>query len=74
MADITDLLVRADRGDTSAVDELMPLVYARLRELAHHQLGAEARARTIDTTTLVRELYLDLLHSTSLPTAARGTY
>src|SRR5262245_46425917 len=37
MAEITDLLVRARGGDVSAVQTLMPLVYQRLRELAHRQ-------------------------------------
>jgi DNA-directed RNA polymerase specialized sigma24 family protein len=75
MSEITELLGRAHRGDTAAVNELMPLVYARLRELAHRQLGAESQPRTLDTTALVHELYLDLVEGNArLPDSARGQF
>ena len=61
MAEITELLARARGGDASAIQALMPLVYNRLRELAHRQLAKEAGPRTLNTTALVHELYLDLL-------------
>ena len=67
MAEITDLLVRARSGDAAAVQALMPLVYQRLRELAHRQLGGERAPRTLDTTALVHELYLDLQQQAQLP-------
>lgn len=39
------------------LDELFDAVYERLKKLARHQLGRDARA-TLDTTGLVHELYL----------------
>ncbi|MBW8811510.1 MAG: sigma-70 family RNA polymerase sigma factor [Lysobacter sp.] len=74
MADITDLLARARGGDASAVQMLMPLVYQRLRELAHRQLGGERAARTLDTTALVHELYLDLQKQAQLPGPDRARF
>ena len=46
MAEITELLGRSHDGDASAIQALMPLVYNRLGELAHHQLAKEAGPRT----------------------------
>lgn len=74
MADITELLARARDGDASAVAALMPIVYQRLRELAHRQLGAESAPRTLDTTALVHELYLDLQKRTPLPGSDRARF
>lgn len=74
MAEITELLARARGGDASAVDALMPLVYQRLRELAHRQLAAESGPRTLDTTALVHELYLNLLQRQEIPGADRARF
>lgn len=74
MADITELLVRARSGDAAAVGTLMPLVYERLRELAHRQLGAESGPRTLNTTGLVHELYLNLVQREEIPGADRARF
>ncbi len=74
MADITELLQRANQGDAAALDELMPLVYANLRQLAHRQLSRESHAHTLDTTALVHELYLGLHRGGELPGEARGQF
>jgi len=74
MAEITDLLVRARSGDAAAVQALMPLVYQRLRELAHRQIAGERASRTLDTTALVHELYLDLQSQAQLPGPDRGRF
>jgi len=72
--EITELLARARGGDASAVQALMPLVYQRLRELAHRQLAGERAARTLDTTALVHELYLDLRRRAELPGEDRARF
>jgi len=74
MAEITDLLARARGGDASAVDALAPLVYQRLRELAHRQLQRESAPRTLDTTALVHEVYVDLLQREPLPALDRARF
>jgi RNA polymerase sigma factor (TIGR02999 family) len=55
---VTALLQRWSRGDRSALDALMPLVYEDLRRLASYYLKQEARAQTLQSTVLVHEVYL----------------
>jgi RNA polymerase sigma factor (TIGR02999 family) len=57
--DITRLLARAGEGDRDAMTALAPLVYAHLRRLARRQLAGE-QARTLSTTALVHEAWLNL--------------
>jgi RNA polymerase sigma factor (TIGR02999 family) len=60
---ITSLLARAQEGDRQATDELLPLVYEELRELADRFLAAEKRGATLQPTALVHEAYLRLVGS-----------
>ncbi|MEM9305246.1 MAG: ECF-type sigma factor [Pseudomonadota bacterium] len=61
MAEITGLLVDARRGDADAEAQLLPLVYAKLRELARKQLRKLGEQDTLNPTALVHEAYLKLL-------------
>jgi RNA polymerase sigma factor (TIGR02999 family) len=60
-ASVTELLGRARHGDRRAVDELLPQVYDRLRQLAHRYLAGDG-AHTLSTTALVHEAYLSLVN------------
>ena len=60
-SDVTRLLRRWSEGDREALDELVPLVYAELRKLAHHRLRAESAHRSVNTTGLVHDAYLKLI-------------
>ena len=55
-----DLLTAAERGGRDAVDRLVPIVYAELRELASAYLRRERPDHTLQTTALVHEAYLRL--------------
>ena len=57
---IDEALAALSRGAPEAMDVLMPLVYQELRQVAHRQLGAEARGHTLSTTAVVHETYLRL--------------
>jgi len=57
---ITQLLVDWGKGDRSALDRLMPLVYAELRRVAQNQLRHE-QGNTLQATALVHEAYLRLV-------------
>lgn len=57
--DITAVLHQLAGGDAEAMERLVPLVYERLRALAHAQLRAE-RAGALQTTELVHDAYLKL--------------
>jgi RNA polymerase sigma factor (TIGR02999 family) len=62
MSDITRLLQRHHEGDRAAFDEMVPLVYARLRAIARGQLARGGRrGQTLDTTALVQEAYLQMV-------------
>lgn len=60
---ITQLLLQWRRGDQSALDELMPLVYEELRRLARQCMRGEHAGHTLQTTALVNEAYLRLVNS-----------
>jgi RNA polymerase sigma factor (TIGR02999 family) len=57
---VTRLLQRWTTGDPLARDQLIPLVYDRLRRLAHQRLREGLGERSLDTTALVHEAYLRL--------------
>jgi len=61
--EITRLLRRWGDGDESALDRLMPLVYADLHQVAHRRLGGERTGHTLQTTALVHEAYARLAGS-----------
>ena len=56
----TALLDAARGGDRGAFDELLPRVYAELRQLAHARLRQHRPGDTLNTTALVHEAYLRL--------------
>ena len=58
--DITQLLRAWGDGNQAALDRLMPLVYAQLRQAAHRYMARERRGHTLQTTALVNEVYVRL--------------
>jgi RNA polymerase sigma factor (TIGR02999 family) len=58
---VSELLQRAGTGDPGAAEEVYPLVYEHLKELAHRQLRREATGHSLNTTALVHEAYLKLV-------------
>jgi RNA polymerase sigma factor (TIGR02999 family) len=58
---VTQLLLDWGRGDRSALDRLMPLVYTELRALAERSLRHEPSGHTLQGTALVHEAYLKLV-------------
>src|SRR5207253_8551549 len=59
--EVTHLLHRWTLGDRSALESLMPLVYAELRRVARRSIAAERPDHTLQTTALVHEAYLKLV-------------
>jgi RNA polymerase sigma factor (TIGR02999 family) len=58
--DITVLLARWHNGDKAAFEELLPMVYAELREVAGAYMRRERADHTLQPTALVHEAYLRL--------------
>ena len=55
--EITLLLQRADAGDASAAERILPLVYHELRKLAAAKMAREAAGQTLQPTALVHEAW-----------------
>jgi RNA polymerase sigma-70 factor, ECF subfamily len=58
---LTQLLVAWSDGDQKALDELFPLVYDELRQVARRHMRRERRGHTLRTTALVNDAYLRLV-------------
>ena len=59
---ITQLLLKWSDGDPSALDQLMPLVYDELRQLARSYLRRRGNQHSLQATALVNEAYLRLVN------------
>ena len=59
--DVTALLDDWSRGNRSALNELLPIVYSELRRIASRQLKRERAGHTLQPTALVHEVYLRLV-------------
>ena len=60
--DVTRLLDEWARGDQQALEQLMPLVYGELRQIAASYLRKERRGHTLQPTAVVHEAYIRLVH------------
>lgn len=58
---VTKALQELAKGDSSALDRVMPLVYNELRKLAGHYLRHERDDHTLQPTALVHEAYFRLI-------------
>ncbi len=58
MNDVTRILSEIEHGDARAAEQLLPLVYDELRNLAARRLAQEKPGQTLQATALVHEAYL----------------
>src|SRR5882724_5535434 len=63
MSEVTKILSAIEQGDPSAAEQLLPLVYEELRQLAAQRLAQEKPGQTLQATALVHEAYLRLVAS-----------
>lgn len=61
MKEVTHLLTALEQGDPHAAEQLLPLVYDELRQLAAQKLAQEKPGQTLQATALVHEAYLRLV-------------
>jgi len=59
-ANITQLLKSHASGNSDALDELIPIVYEKLRKMAHRRMYREKHGHTFDATGLVHEAFLKI--------------
>jgi len=67
MSEVTRILSAIERGDPHAANQLLPLVYDELRQLAAHKLARETPGQTLQPTALVHEAYLRLVGEAEEP-------
>src|SRR5262245_27229641 len=60
-SEVSRLLRAWSLGNRSALDALMPLVYAELRRMARRELRRQSAGQTLEATALVHEAYLRLV-------------
>ena len=65
--EVTRLLAVWAKGDPQALEELTPLVYHELRQLAASYLRRERQGHTLQPTALVHEAYLRLVDQKKQP-------
>ena len=61
MSDVTRILQQIDQGNRAAAEQLLPLLYDELRQLAAAKLVHERPGQTLQATALVHEAYLRLV-------------
>lgn len=61
-SNVTQLLVDWRNGNNDALNQLMPLVYDELRDLAKRYMRRENVSHTLQTNALVNEAYLRLVN------------
>src|SRR5262245_56267893 len=61
MQDVAKILSAIEAGDPKAAEQLLPLVYSELRQLAAQRMAVEQPGQTLQATALVHEAYLRLM-------------
>lgn len=74
MNQVTQILSVIEQGDARAADQLFPLVYDALRQLAAAKMAQEAPGQTLEATALVHEAYLKLVESKAQQWNSRGHF
>ena len=72
--EVTRLLLAWNAGDKAALERLMPLVYAELRQLAERHFRKERRGHTLQPTAVVHEAYFKLVDQTRVTWKNRGHF
>lgn len=72
--EVTRLLLAWNAGDKVALERLMPLVYAELRQLAGRHFRKERPGHTLQPTAIVHEAYFRLIDQTRVTWKNRGHF
>lgn len=74
MTEITRILSAIEQGNPLATDQLLPLVYEELRQLAAQRLANERPNHTLQATALVHEAYIRLVDNSARSWDSRGHF
>ncbi len=72
--EITQLLLKWQKGDEHALADLIPLVYAELRKMAANFMRRQRPGHTLQTTALINEAYMRLVDSNRVNWQDRGHF
>ena len=61
MEKVAEILTQIKNGDSTATEQLLPVVYEDLRKLAAAKLAHERPGQTLQATALVHDAYLRLV-------------
>lgn len=65
-SEVTQLLVRLHKGEDGVFDELYPLIYKHLHQMAHAHMSRQQLDHTLSKTELVHEAYLKMIDQTQI--------
>ena len=74
MSEFTRILSLAEGGNLNAANELLPLVYNELRQLAAAKMARESPGQTLQPTALVHEAWLRLVGANQSKFANRAHF
>jgi len=74
MSDSAGLVLHLATGESSVANELFPLVYEELKQLAERSLRGERPDHTLQPTALVHEAYLRLVQSDGIDFRSRAEF
>jgi RNA polymerase sigma factor (TIGR02999 family) len=69
-----ELLEKLRAGEPAALDELVPLLYRELHQIAHSLMLRQAPGHTLQTTALVNEAYIKLMEAARLQIEDRAHF
>jgi RNA polymerase sigma factor (TIGR02999 family) len=72
--EVTTLLAAWGQGDASALDKLIPLVYAELHRIARRVWNPREQGNTLQPTALINEAYLKLANVEGASYQDRGHF
>ncbi|HEX5708312.1 MAG TPA: sigma-70 family RNA polymerase sigma factor [Pyrinomonadaceae bacterium] len=64
--EVTQMLLRLTDGESTVLDDLLPLIYGELRRLAASYLRRERPGHTLQPTALVHEAYMRMVDQTQV--------
>ena len=65
MPDVTQILLQIEQGDSKATENLLPLVYEELRQLAAAKMAQEKQGVSLQATALVHDAFIRLVDQKS---------
>ncbi|MBN2733086.1 MAG: sigma-70 family RNA polymerase sigma factor [Balneolaceae bacterium] len=71
---VTLLLVRLKKGEDGIYDQLYPLIYQELRQMAYAQMSRELNDHTLSKTELVHEAYLKMIDQSQIDFTDRSHF